>query len=859
MARFTTQAIQILEQRYLKKDKEGKVVESPDEMLERVAKHIAKNEKNAERWEKKFLEIMDNLEFLPNSPTLMNSNSRTGQLSACLSGDTIIRTCAGDFTIKELAEKYDKKERFDVYSISKGFIKIGKAFNPRKTKKNAKIYKVSFDDGSNIKATEDHLIMNRDGSYCRVDKLKEGQSVMPFNHFYNNGYLGFYLKIDTHPVMAHKFVYTFLNKDNIRKEEVIHHKNYIKTDNTVGNLQKMIKQEHFIWHSQHMKEFNPMYKEEAKQKISERMKVSNPMKNKEISTKVGIKNKISLLGNTNTKKVERETRKCILCNSEFICKVASTKKLCSKKCTAINNSGFKKGCGKGNLNVNFGSGKFVGTPAWAMRAPYNHKVVSVEFAGYEDVYDLSVEKYHNFIANNVFVHNCFVLPVEDDLAAIFEVVKESALIHKTGGGTGFNFSKLRPRNSIVNSTSGVASGPVSFMYAFDAVTETVKQGGVRRGANLGLLNVTHPDILEFINCKKDVTKYNNFNISVGMTGKFLDITRNGRKHWLVNPSNHEDRKSVDAGDLFTLICNNIWENGEPGAIFLDTINAKNPIPWMGKIDSTNPCGEQPLLPWESCNLGSIDVSKFVNSKGEINWERLGKTVEVAVRFLDNVIDVNKYPRIKIARKTLATRKIGLGLMGWADMLLMMKIRYDSEEALKLADKLMFLINDIAHNVSEQLGEEKGLFPAHNGVFKRRNATLTTIAPTGTLSMLADCSSSIEPVFAKKFTKTVLGNVTLDISKKYQKLEGDYFVTALEIAPDWHVKMQAAFQKHVDNAVSKTINLPHESTIQDIKNAMYLAYELGCKGVTMYRQGTREAPIQITTDGLSECEGDKCLI
>lgn len=536
MAKFSTQAVQILEQRYLKKDKDGRVIETPDQMLERVAKHIAKNEKNPEKWEKKFLEIMDSLEFLPNSPTLMNANSRTGQLSAC-----------------------------------------------------------------------------------------------------------------------------------------------------------------------------------------------------------------------------------------------------------------------------------------------------------------------------------FVLPVEDDLAAIFEVVKESALIHKTGGGTGFNFSKLRPRNSIVNSTSGVASGPVSFMYAFDAVTETVKQGGVRRGANLGLLNVTHPDIFEFINCKKDLTKYNNFNISVGMTGKFLDITKNGKKHWLVNPNNHEDRKMTDAGDLFTLICNNMWENGEPGIIFLDTINACNPIPWMGKIETTNPCGEQPLLPWESCNLGSIDVSKFVGSDGEIKWQRLFNTVETAVRFLDNVIDVNVYPRVKIARKTLSTRKVGLGIMGWADLLLNLKIKYDSEEAIKLAEDLMSKIQLTAHKCSEALGKEKGNFPSANGYLQRRNATLTTIAPTGTLSMLADCSSGVEPVFAKKFTKTVLGNITLDISKKYQKFDGEYFVTALEISPDWHVRMQAAFQKHVDNAVSKTINMPHDATIKDIKGAIYLAYELGCKGVTMYRQGTREAPIQITSEGLSECEGDKCLL
>ena len=254
---------------------------------------------------------------------------------------------------------------------------------------------------------------------------------------------------------------------------------------------------------------------------------------------------------------------------------------------------------------------------------------------------------------------CFVLPVEDNLSAIFEVVKQSALIHKTGGGTGFSFSKLRPKGSLVGSTMGVASGPVSFMYAFDAVTEVVKQGGVRRGANIGLLNISHPDIIEFINCKKDITRFQNFNISVGITGKFLDIAKNGKKHWLVNPNNRNDRKWIPARDLFDLICQNIWENGEPGVIFLDTINNKNPIPWMGRIESTNPCGEQPLLAWESCNLGSIDVSKFI-LEGDINWNTLSKVVEIAVRFLDNVIDVNKYPTVKIARKTKLNRKIEIG-------------------------------------------------------------------------------------------------------------------------------------------------------------------------------------------------------
>jgi ribonucleoside-diphosphate reductase alpha chain len=365
--------------------------------------------------------------------------------------------------------------------------------------------------------------------------------------------------------------------------------------------------------------------------------------------------------------------------------------------------------------------------------------------------------------------------------------------------------------------------------------------------------------MEFINCKKDLTKFQNFNISVGMTGRFLDLVKSGKKHWLINPHNSEDRKSIDANDLFTIMCSNIWENGEPGVLFLDTINDKNPIPWMGKIYTTNPCGEVPLLFQESCNLGSIDVSKFVNSKGEIDDKKLEKIVEIAVRFLDNVIDENTFPNVKIARKTRLTRKIGLGIMGWADLLLMMKIRYDSQEAITLAEVLMHNINSTAHATSEELGKEKGYFPANNNIIKRRNATLTTIAPTGTLSTLANCSSGIEPVFAKKFTKTVLGNVTLDMSSRYQKLDGDYFVTALEISPEWHIKMQAALQKNVDNSISKTINLPYEATIEDVKKSIFLAHSLGCKGLTLYRQGTREAPIQVVSEGLSECNSDKCEI
>ena len=1244
MANFSSGAKKILEQRYLKKDKEGKVIESPDEMLDRVATHIvgAEKEESRGKWKKKYLEILDSLEFLPNSPTFMNAGKELGQLSACLSGDTVVRTCAGDFTIKDLAEKYlnTPDERFDVYCITSfSKIGIGKAFNPRLTKKNAPVFKVSFDDGSFVKATEDHLFMFRNGKFGRVDQLKIGQSMMPYNYDYNNGYLILFEGIERYPIAAHKLVYNTLSGNKLLVNEVIHHKNYNKLDNSYDNLQKMDKIEHVKWHSQHLKEFNPMFKVEACLKISEYMKSNNPMKNKQTSYKVGIKNKISLLGNKNARTVSREKRTCELCNTEFICKSTSIKRFCSKKCSARNNSPYVKNPPVGELNSNFGSGKFLGIPWWLQsdtvkekvkqklslprKSLHNHKIVSIEFCGYEDVYDMSVEKYHNFAANNIFVHNCFVLPVEDNLSAIFEVVKQSALIHKTGGGTGFSFSRIRPKGSIVGSTKGVASGPVSFMYAFDAVTETVKQGGVRRGANLGLLNVTHPDIKEFAECKKNNDKLQNFNISVGMTGEFLNRVKTGKPHILINPVDKTDRSEIDAKELFDLMCDNVWNNGDPGFVFLDTINNANPIPWMGRIETTNPCitgdtliatadgrnavsikqlvlegkdvpvycadengkihirygrnprltgvnkpiykillddgsfikatdnhqfilrngvkkevkdlqagdsllrfdrfkyegrcnqfywgirntarglyaehrlikefdsnkylatkevihhkdynglnnlldnllcvsedehnkihsidklgnnnpmirfpeknwmnnpekqlasriknhigakrsdetkrriglttvehfkdeafrtkhsnavkqamenndnfnkgienrarlklqdcqsktdlecylvgnsvyvkktcegcgvefgviwnkrevafhnldcwnanqskvrqkrkvyanhkvvsvepcgyedvynltvddfhnyatitsvdnslmsgiiisncGEQPLLAWESCNLGSIDVSKFIND-GEINWNRLEKVVCTAVRFLDDVIDINEYPRVKIARKTKITRKVGLGIMGWADLLLGLNIRYDSAEALELAEKLMSTIKNWARKYSEELGKEKGFFPAFRDNLKRRNSTLTTIAPTGTLSMLAGCSSGIEPIFAREFSKTVLGNVKIDLSSNNKNSKA--LVTALEISPENHIRVQAAFQKHTDNAVSKTVNLPYDSKVDEIKKSVFLAYELGCKGLTFFRYGSREAPVEITTEGLSECEGGKCTL
>jgi ribonucleoside-diphosphate reductase alpha chain len=469
---------------------------------------------------------------------------------------------------------------------------------------------------------------------------------------------------------------------------------------------------------------------------------------------------------------------------------------------------------------------------------------------------------------------CFVLPVEDSLEGIFGSVRNTAIIEKSGGGVGFDFSHLRPKGDIVKSTKGVASGPVSFMRVFDMATEVIKAGGKRRGAMMGILRVDHPDILEFITAKQTPGFLSNFNVSVAATDEFMKAVEEDGEYWLVNPRNKEKTGKLRGREVWNQMIKSAWASGDPGVVFIDEINRRNPTPGVGRIESTNPCGEQPLLPYESCNLGSINLSKMVED-GKINWEKLKAAVREGVHFLDNVIDANRYPLKETDAITRGNRKIGLGVMGFADMLIKLKIRYDSEEALALGEKIMKFIEEEGHKKSIEIGEERGSFPNFDkSIYKdkykaMRNSTVTTIAPTGTISIIAGCSSGIEPIFAISFIRNVLSGTRLfetnplfemiakergfysadlleNIAKtgSVQNIDGvpedvkKLFVTALDIAPEWHVRMQAVFQKYTDNAVSKTVNLPAEATVEDVRKVYDLAWKLKCKGVTVFRYGSK---------------------
>ncbi len=492
---------------------------------------------------------------------------------------------------------------------------------------------------------------------------------------------------------------------------------------------------------------------------------------------------------------------------------------------------------------------------------------------------------------------CFVLPIKDSMESIFDAVKYTALIHKSGGGTGFSFSRLRPERDRVGSTGGVASGPVSFMRVFDTTTDVIKQGGMRRGANMAILNVGHPDILKFIEAKDNPETFTNFNLSVAVTDEFMKAVEKGTDYNLVNPRTGEVRDKLNAKEVFDKIVDMAWRTGDPGVVFIDEINRHNPTPELGKIESTNPCGEQPLLPFESCNLGSINLSKMVavadkDGQPHIDYDKLSQTVKLAVRFLDNVIEVNQFPLPEIAEMTKTTRKIGLGVMGFADMLIQLGIPYDSEQGLVMAEEIAHFISAEADKASIELGQERGVFPAFGGSIYDmpdgphfRNASRTTIAPTGSLSIIANCSSGIEPLFALSYVRHILeGEEFVEVNPYFEeaaKKGGFYspdlmkqlaegkrlkdieevpeeikrlFITAHDIFPEWHVKMQAAFQKFTDSAVSKTVNFPHDATPEDVARVYMLAYQEGLKGITIYRDRSRESQVLTIGEGAKKTEG-----
>jgi ribonucleoside-diphosphate reductase alpha chain len=558
-----------------------------------------------------------------------------------------------------------------------------------------------------------------------------------------------------------------------------------------------------------------------------------------------------------------------------------------------------------------GNGKVIETPQELFRRVAKH-IASAELR-YDNKADVSFweEAFYQLMTNLHFLPNsptlmnaghelgqlsaCFVLPVEDSMESIFDAVKYTALIHKSGGGTGFSFSRLRPTSDRVGSTGGIASGPTSFMRAFDITTDVIKQGGMRRGANMAILNVEHPDILKFITAKEDSEALTNFNLSVAVTDKFMKAVGKGTDYELINPRTGEVTDNLNAKEIFDRIVDMAWRTGDPGIVFIDEINRHNPTPKLGRIESTNPCGEQPLLPFESCNLGSINLSKMVadeDGQPYIDYDKLSQTIKLAVHFLDNVIDVNQFPLPEITEMTKTTRKIGLGVMGFADMLIKLGIPYDSERGLVMAEEIAHFISEEADRASIELAQERGVFPAfQESIYDKpdgplfRNASRTTIAPTGSLSIIANCSSGIEPLFALSYIRHILdGEEFVEVNpyfedvakkggfyspdlmkhlaegKKLQDMEEipeditHLFVTAHDISPEWHVKMQAAFQKFTDSAVSKTVNFPHEATTDDVAEVYLMAHQECLKGITIYRDRSRDNQVLTVGEAVKKAEG-----
>jgi len=988
--RLSENALKVLERRYLKKDENGKVIETPEEMFLRVARAIASADRNYGKTEEEtanltqeFYRVMTELEFMPNSPALMNAGRELGQLSACFSPDQIIITENGPKLISEI------KVGDYVLTHQNKFKKVTEVF----TRKADNIYLISAYKlpSPTLKVTDEHPVL----AIRKIDKDNPNPQWVRVKDLSIGDYLALAFPEETIDIDFITLSDFIKDEDIIVKDGYLYEKNediryyvrkggsiYVQNRNRSGDISKQVNpvKNKIEVDNDLMRLFGYYLSEGCVSEnrclrfvfsIQERNYAQDVLNI--IKDKFGISTHVEETNSADRKWISLRFHSKIL--ARFFLKLFGTgynikniprwivllpvekqKGLISgmfrgDSSTIRNGNNFSTQLVMCNSQLIYSSWQilarmgifaslsFCSMPKLGMAQPVKCQVSgkegmelineflekdffhnSIEFKrefiyggriftpitkiirqDYDDtVYNLEVEEDHSYCANTVVVHNCFTLPIDDSMESIFETLKATSLIHKSGGGTGFSFSRLRPKNSMVRTTGGVASGPVSFMKVYDAATEAVKQGGSRRGANMGILRIDHPDILEFISCKENNKEITNFNISVAITDDFMKKLENKEDYDLIDPRTQKAVQRLNTKEVFDLIVKQAHKNGEPGIIFIDRINRDNPTPKLGKIESTNPCGEQPILPYESCDLGSINLSRMykkVDNRYEIDWDRLSRVTHLAVHFLDNLIDVNVFPLPQIEKATKLTRKIGLGVMGWASLLVRLGIPYNSEEAVALAEKVMSFILKEATKKSCQLAKERGVFPAFKGSIydkkegglKVRNATLTTIAPTGTISIIAGpCSSGIEPLFAIVYYRNVMDNDKLvevdplfeEIARErgfysrqlmekiaesasIQNIEGipedvkRIFVTAHDISPEWHVRMQASFQKYVHNATSKTINFPHTATQDDVRKAYLLAYELGCKGITIYRDRSREE--QVLNIGSKEGNPEKKII
>jgi len=943
--KLSVNALKVLEERYLLKDEKGNIIETPTQLFKRVAKAIASVEKKDKtKLEEQFFQAMKNLEFLPNSPTLMNAGTKIGQLSACFTGEQPIIASNGIKQIKEI------KVGDSVLTASGKFAPVTKTM--QRISKGRYIINISKLPNNTLSITEEHPILClkegrptwimakdlKEGDYVSISYPKEIQDMKEIEII---DFLS-----DKRFTILDGFIYRKNIDQRLRSgkisKQVKKIKNKVKVDHHLLRLLGYYASEGDIdgidcvrlTFSENEINYAKDAINIANDKFGLSSKIEKSNRGKWINVRFHSVVLCQLFENLMGKGFNKK------CVPQWILKLPKEKQ-----------KGFIIGAFRGDstlfMNRHIHNAKLIMSnydlvyAVWAMlmrsgiiprlsiekvpklgttnpyacvikpsesrdlmeetySTPINgptqismqRKVeriiggqifLPIKNIDYieEDatVYNFEVEKEHTYVANCVAVHNCFVLPIEDSLESIFTTLKNMALIQQSGGGTGFSFSRLRQKGDIVKSTKGVASGPVSFMRIYDSTTDVIKQGGKRRGANMGILHCHHPDIAEFITAKAG-KKLTNFNISVAATDEFLQKAMKNQDLALKNPKDNKITRKVNAKNLFESIVRNAWLSGDPGMIFIDEINRKHPLKGMEKIEATNPCGELPLLPFESCNLGSINLTKMTkkeNGKEKLDWQKISSITRLAVHFLDNVIDTNQYPLPEIEKMTKTNRKIGLGIMGFADLLLKLKIPYDSSDAVKLGEKIISFISKQARQKSIELGKQKGSFPNFkHSKWKNypamRNATLTTIAPTGTISIIANCSSGIEPLFALAFLREVLeGKKLIEINEPFKielikrslwedglirkitktgSIKGlafpkelkKNFVTSLDISPEWHVKIQAAFQKHVDNAVSKTVNLPKTATQKDVEKIYLLAWKLRCKGITIYRYGSKEKQV-----------------